>query len=851
MLRKYLIPLLIILSFQMLYAGSERKIAEERIIESGFLPEDFNFKKDWAQNDSFRFPLSDTFLNDPLLLIDKREQILDSISSVKVLKKYSKINSVFSLIDTFADDVTKYIRKSGGLSLEKSRDIVQIVPMMFNEESLSYKYKGSIERNLNYAVDTNNLSADSMLGYAYFSKTDYFQIKPYVYAFIERVKDLYGEGLLYPCDTALSAGRVVIGDIHDDEYADNYDFIIELGGNDRYVNQSGVVYPYTMRTKCIIDFSGDDEYLSTDSFAVTLGAVNGVQFACDLEGDDRYITSNISAGAAFIGFSSLIDCKGNDYYNSGYFSQGAGFFGYGELIDKSGDDYYTSSAYSQGFGFVKGTGLLVDSSGNDTYRAGTFFTHDPLLKDDYLAMSQGFGLGLRPDAAGGLGILADYEGSDIYSASVFGQGSSYWHSLGLLFDFSGNDYYQSAEYAQGAGIHLSVGGLFDSSGDDMYFSRFGPSQGEGHDFAVGILIDSKGNDNYTVSGGQGSGLNNSVGIMMDLEGDDSYYSRENFACGDVNESRGFSSMALFMDMEGADVYSKPQQHDSMPWLNKYYGIGYDAPHKKEAEKLLDTFKLDRNMPIKKLFETASEWDVRENKFKVDKARQLFNNRGSEAYEYITKEKLNTDDGLELRCMSEFFKANPFYMSKLASKIDESSNSVRKNILYIIYETKYKNAYREVKGLLKSSDADLARLAVLAIGAMDTSVDLSYMKDVYLTGNYRIKAEVCDALKKHRYDMVKDFTEILSKEKSRAARNALSAYLSEFPSSLGELHARKSLTRYEEYITIYKIISKEENRSYSKQYADWLKKISEKNSSDKINVKGIKGRIRSVIKNDYN
>jgi len=318
------------------------------------------------------------------------------------------------------------------------------------------------------------------------------------------------------------------------------------------------------------------------------------------------MTSNISAGAAFIGFSSLIDCGGNDYYNSGFFSQGAGFFGYGELVDKSGDDYYTSSAFSQGFGFTQGTGLLVDSSGNDTYRAGTFFKHEPLLSNDYIAMSQGFGLGIRPDAAGGVGILADYEGSDIYMSSVFGQGSSYWHSLGLLFDFKGNDYYQSAEYAQGAGIHLSVGGLFDYEGDDMYFSRFGPSQGEGHDFSVGILVDNMGDDNYTVSGGQGSGLNNSVGILIDKEGDDSYYSRENFACGDVNESRGFSSMALFMDLEGADAYSKSQQRDSMPWLNKYYGIGYDASYKKKDEIFKDTFNIDKKMPIDKLFKTASD-----------------------------------------------------------------------------------------------------------------------------------------------------------------------------------------------------------------------------------------------------
>ncbi|MGE3063798.1 MAG: HEAT repeat domain-containing protein [bacterium] len=853
MFLKNLLTLLLITLTISLYSveKSDFTIVEEKIKEMGFYRSDLNFKKDFSVNDTFAFPLADTILNNPLFLMEKRYSILDSVAKPLVNNKYMKFNDVFQMTDTLASDIALIMRKHEKMGFDKSKAVIQVIPMLFYEESLSYKYKGIIEQNLGQNIDTNNLTADSLISYMQYVTSKFDDIKPFVNGYKKRLIEMFSEGLLFPVDTVISSGRMVIGDIYSNTYYDDADIIIDLGGDDKYLNSSGVAYPYTMRTRFIVDFSGNDSYETTDSFKVSYGAINGVQFIYDMDGDDRYNTGNFSLGSSFIGFSQLTDESGDDVYSSGIMSQGASFYGYGELIDKEGDDIYTAACFAQGFGFVKGTGALLDSSGNDTYRAGMHFSHAPLLEHDYLSMSQGFGFGIRPRTGGGLGILADYKGNDTYSASVFGQGGSYWHSVGLLFDFQGNDYYTAAQYAQGSGIHLSVGGLFDYAGDDMYFSRFGPSQGEGHDFAVGMLCDKKGNDTYTVSGGQGAGLNNSVGILLDREGDDSYYSRENFACGDVNESRGFYGFGAFIDLEGNDFYTKAGEKDSISWINKYYGIGIDSPVMFK-DSMTDTFNIPDNLSIEELFKIASEWDVADNKFKVEKARKMLFQRDEEAFKHIISKKLDTDDGLELRTMIEFFKqTNERHIDTLIAKMKTNNLIKKRNIIYMLGEIKCNHAFSKLKEECYSSDEKTRQLALYAVGSLDTTVNLDFIKDVYTSSSYRIKVEAAEALKKHKYDLTGHFVKVLKTEKERPARQALSNYLSEFPNTLRLFKEDKTISNYEEYIAVYKIISKEGNGYLIKTYQEFLRSITKKDAKDKTNIKAMKKRILNLINKKNN
>jgi hypothetical protein len=106
------------------------------------------------------------------------------------------------------------------------------------------------------------------------------------------------------------------------------------------------------------------------------------------------------------------------------------------------------------------------------------------MPNDYRTMGQGMGFGMRPDYAGGLGLLYDKSGNDKYIGGVYAQGVGYWYATGILIDESGNDVYNAIYYPQGSGIHLASGILYDGAGDDTYYSRNGPGQGAGHDWAL-------------------------------------------------------------------------------------------------------------------------------------------------------------------------------------------------------------------------------------------------------------------------------------------------------------------------------------------------------------------------------
>ncbi|HXK69755.1 MAG TPA: hypothetical protein PK455_00435, partial [Caldisericia bacterium] len=128
--------------------------------------------------------------------------------------------------------------------------------------------------------------------------------------------------LSLPKDLAFSwntpLGRIILkGTDNDEYYYSNVLFLLDAGGNDKYLNGAGVNSSFFNPVSICIDFSGNDTYeTKTD------------------------ITN----------------------------SQGAGVFGAGILLDFDGDDNYKSSDYSQGFGCF-GIGILKDFSGNDTYNS--------------------------------------------------------------------------------------------------------------------------------------------------------------------------------------------------------------------------------------------------------------------------------------------------------------------------------------------------------------------------------------------------------------------------------------------------------------------------------------------------
>jgi hypothetical protein len=330
--------------------------------------------------------------------------------------------------------------------------------------------------------------------------------------------------ILYEAMTPI--GKVIVGGCGPNTYTEDAALILDLGGDDLFLNNAGGTRP-GIPIALVIDWGGANRYISSEKFSQGAGVFGG-GFLIDLGGNATFISSDGSQGAGFWGIGLLYHGDGNGVYTARKFSQGTGQMGIGLIVNRRGDDRYICSYGGQGLGLFGGAGVLIDEGGNDYYQLGGLEPdfRDPLKST--VSMGQGFGLGVRAEGdkngvPGGIGMLIDGEGNDTYIADYFAQGASYYFGLGILNDMAGDDQYISGRYSQGAGIHSSVGVLIDQSGNDFYYASFGVAQGMGHDFGVGYFEDDGGDDHYW--GGnlvQGAATNGGLGIFIDLQGNDQY-----------------------------------------------------------------------------------------------------------------------------------------------------------------------------------------------------------------------------------------------------------------------------------------------------------------------------------------
>ncbi len=434
--------------------------------------------------------------------------------------------------------------------------------------------------------------------------------------------------------------------------------IVDLGGDDFYGPGVGGVVGAAGRgfVTMVVDRAGNDTWESVNCPVAQGGAVLGFACVVDMEGDDTWRASGMSQGSGMMGRGILADLAGDDIFQAAIHAQGAGTLGSGLLVDASGDDMRRVASYGQGFGGPGGQGELVDSEGHDVYMAGFCFPHEPLLPRDNRAMSQGFGMGLRPFIAGGIGALLDCgEGNDTYRAEVFGQGCSYWYALGILVDEGGQDVYSAAQYSQGTGIHLSAGVLLDLSGDDQFISRNGPAQGSAHDLSTGFLFDGEGSDVFVTDGGQGLALTNSAAVFADMGGNDLFAVR-NLGQGQATWARGSSGSGLFLSMADDDRYLGAGD-DSTAW-GAEYSAGADLPAVSPVDpEFIEPVGDPASLDLDSLFSVASEWGVGGNADRVTAHLEEMVARGDEAVAYVLTEHPDSWDGLEHRAIIAVLKGN--------------------------------------------------------------------------------------------------------------------------------------------------------------------------------------------------
>lgn len=396
------------------------------------------------------------------------------------------------------------------------------------------------------------------------------------------------ERFRFDVDTPL--GRISLHGVEDDTYAAGigYLLILDIGGSDTY-RTGGCTSDLACPVSLLVDVAGDDRYIErpqmdssgvagfpsrnsatcTPAFGV---GILGYGMLLDMAGNDTYRAIGNTQGCGIFGVGLLADMAGDDRYDCHTLGQGAALSGTGVLIDGGGADLYQCFAMSQGYGGTKGAGLLADfGAQNDRYEANDTEIDfpSPQTAQHNANLAQGFGNGLRADytdghsLAGGVGVLMDEGGDNVFRCGLFGQGGGYWYGLGMLLAGTGSDTYDGVWYVQGAAAHFAVGVLADEGGDDLYRATMNMAQGAGHDFSVGFLIDRAGNDRYEAPNlSLGGGNANGMGFFWDRAGDDTYSVRPSTTLGRSSiEASGRNSvrernltLGLFLDTGGSDTY---------------------------------------------------------------------------------------------------------------------------------------------------------------------------------------------------------------------------------------------------------------------------------------------------------
>lgn len=683
-------------------------------------PSELGFDKLWVEDDTFRLAVVEDLLSNPMDLpgyVDETIAVIDSAilrpfdlleflgNQLKVDSKQKPIKPpVLEEIGFDMDDPFRLwlaaVKQAephrlafyGDLDSLDIHDLIMAAPTMWgdDDDSTSKDRVGSWQREFNVPVDTSrDVNSDRLLDII--KKLDINELitagmivipaaqmtargfgKSREEWLMQKPTNLRVDGVVGPIlhYQETEWGNLIIGGDGDNIYYGDFALIVDVGGDDIYRGRvAGAIgeigHPYSL----VIDLDGNDVYDSGKKDVAHGSGFLGIGILIDRGGDDNYRSNHYAQGSGFFGIGILADHKGRDDRRGGYFQQGAGHCGVGIILDDGdeGDDRYQAFTFAQGFASTFGYGLLYESGGDDNYRTGAEYYHAPLLPHDYRSFSGGFGMGWRPRAGGGIGVLYDKgDGNDFYGAEVMSFGSSYWYSLGILVDGGGNDHYTLAHYGLGSGIHLSLGALYDVSGDDQYRSRMGVVGATPHDLSVGMMVDGSGDDFYIVGDGWGGSLTNSFGLFIDRLGNDTYATRgTGHSFGSVRWARGFAGAAIFLDLEGTDVYTADNSAaDSTTWIQTGWGIGMDLPRDLvaiEKEEPIGEITLtaeDSAGSVEEIFKDASAWEVGNARETVKRGRKALNAKGMEAVEWVLSNKLDSKSGLEHRAIEELFKTIP-------------------------------------------------------------------------------------------------------------------------------------------------------------------------------------------------
>lgn len=368
------------------------------------------------------------------------------------------------------------------------------------------------------------------------------------------------------------AGRLLVGGREDNRYdleaLDDVCAIIDLGGNDTYIE--GTTHA-GRPLLVILDLDGDNTFQG-EKPGIQGGAILGASLLVSMGGNDRFEAGDVAQGSALGGVGILVNAGGDNRYTGVRRVQGQAIGGLGVLLDRAGDDAYRAAMLSQGVGGPLGFGALIDLAGDDHYFAGGLYPNGYGDSPGFEGWSQGVGAGPRGVANGGIGVMLDGGGDDVYEYDYFSHGGGYWFGAGFVRNFGGQNQRVGAtrtmfdgserterrfvRWGVGYGCHYALGFVFDDEGDDTYIGETA-AVGFAWDIAVGVVADFGGNDLYQARGA-GYASNAGLGVVFDAGGDDRYRARNlGFANAKVDyhpQEKAGGNFAFLIDYGGDDDF---------------------------------------------------------------------------------------------------------------------------------------------------------------------------------------------------------------------------------------------------------------------------------------------------------
>lgn len=402
------------------------------------------------------------------------------------------------------------------------------------------------------------------------AQTCYKDLKEYLSTTDDNLSKIHFE---YDCPY----GKVIIcGDGNDKTDYRNAAILIDLGGNDYHSGIVGAASSPDVPISIAIDMSGKDVYENNNPDLLSQGAaILGAGILIDGGGKDEYISKRMSQGCGMFGLGLLLDIDGNDDYKLETSGQGCGYFGLGFALDIKGDDKWYIHGDGQGFGGAGGIGIIADYQGDDKYTAEPFA--DVVDRGDYhskhkinVNAAQGAGMGRRGDGsdghswAGGLGALIDIKGNDEYYSGNWTLGCGYWFGTGLVYEGAGDDLYKSVYFTQASGAHYCIGAILDEGGNDTHelWETGGAGIAFGWDYTNALLFDIGGNDRYIAKIiSLGCAQIRSNAMLFDIGGDDYYQLQK--------DQQGFGAATY------RDSYDHPNRFSPFDAYAKSFGLLLD------------------------------------------------------------------------------------------------------------------------------------------------------------------------------------------------------------------------------------------------------------------------------------